>query len=101
MIPIRRVSQKENTCVLSFLMFYEDRKNTIFKVSSSVVYCIMKNYVCAYYLYFPQTKLHVANKGFENITYNDISGIGIPELLMNIISCHGFVSDTKSAVILS
>ena len=89
MIPIRRESKKENTCVLSFLMFYEDRKNTIFKVSSSVVYCIMNNYVCAYYLYFPQNKIHVANKVFENKTYNDISGIGIPELLMNIISCHG------------
>ena len=61
----------------------------------------MKNYVCAYYLYFPQTKLHVANKGFENITYNDISGISIPELLMNIISCHGFVNNMTSDVILS
>ena len=101
MIPIRRVLRKENTLVLSFLMFYEERKNMIFKVLSSVVYCITKNYACADYLYFPQTQLHVANKGFENITYNDISGIGIPELLMNIISCHGFVSDTKSAVILS
>ena len=34
-------------------------------------------------------------------TYNDVSVIGIPELLKNIISPHGFVNYTKSAVILS
>ena len=51
----------------------------------------------------PQTKLHVkfANKVFENTTYNDISAIEIPELLMNIISRHGFFNNTNSAVILS
>ena len=30
-----------------------------------------------------------------------MSGIFTPELLMNIMSCHGFVNNTKSAVILS
>ena len=83
------------------MMFDENRNNMIFKVLSSVVYCIIKNHVCADYLCCPQTKLHAENKGFKNTTYNDISGIGIPEILMKIISCHGFVNDSNSAVIFS
>ena len=82
-------------------MFYENMNNMIFKLLSSVVYCIINNYGCADYLCCHKNKLHVANKGFENTTYNDISGIGIPELLMNIISCRGFVNNTKSDAILS
>ena len=73
----------------------------IFKVLSSVVDSIINNYVCDDYLCCLQTKLHVENKGFENITYNDILIIGIPELLMIIISFLGFLNDTNSAVILS
>ena len=33
--------------------------------------------------------------------FNDISGIVIPDLIMNIISYHGFVNDKKPTVILS
>ena len=50
----------------------------IFKVLGSVVYCIMDNYVCADYLCLQKDKLSLENKGFENIRFNDISGIGIP-----------------------
>ena len=101
MMPIRRVSRKENTCVISLLVFCENRKSAIFKLLSSVVYCIMENYICAYYLCSPQTKAHVSNELFENTTYNDISLIVIIELLMNIISCNGLVKNMKPAVILS
>ena len=84
-------------------MFCEDIKNVIFKVLSSIAYCIMEKYLCVDYLGCPQTKLHVTNKVkvFENRTYNAVSGIGIPELLNNIISCRGFVKNSKSAVISS
>ena len=70
MTSIIKVFRKYNTCVLSLLMFYENRNNMIFKVLSSVFYCIMDNYVCVDYLCCPQTKLHVhfENKGFENKT---------------------------------
>ena len=81
-------------------MFNKNIKNTISKVISPVVYCIMDNYACDDYLCCKQAKLHVANKGFENKTFNDILGIGIPELLMNIISCNRFVNNIKSTVIL-
>ena len=63
----------------------------------------MENFVCVYYICCPEIKIHVTTKGqgYENITYNAVSGIGIPEILMNIISCHVFVTNRKSTVILS
>ena len=72
MVPNKKVLKKENTCVISLLMFYENRKNMIFKVLISIVYCTMDNYVWVHYMCFPKTKLYVTNKGqgFEKITYN-------------------------------
>ena len=72
----------------------------ISSVLSSVAYFIMDNDACDDYMCCQQAKLHVANKDFENKTFNDISGIRIPELFMNIISCHRFVNNNKSTVIL-
>ena len=72
------------------------------KVLSSIVYCIMDNFFVLIICVVPK-KLNVTCKGqvFKNITHNAVSGIVIPELLININSCHGFVKNTKSAVILS
>ena len=67
----------------------------------SVVYFIIQNYIYVYYLWLKQAKLYSAHKGFENTTFNDILGIRISELLINIMSCHGFVNDKKSTAILS
>ena len=41
----------------------------IFKVFSSIVYCIMENHVFVDYMCFTQNKLHDTNKGqeYENI----------------------------------
>ena len=60
----------------------------------------MENYVCDGYLCLYQAKLHFADKVFKNTTFNDISGIIIPEILINIISCNGFLNNVKSTVIL-
>ena len=102
-MPVIRVLKKENTRVLSLLMLYENRKIIIFKVLSSIFYCITEKYVCVYYLCCMKTKLHVTGRGqgSESIRYFSVSGIFIPEILMNIISCHGFVNNTKSDVKLS
>ena len=42
MVFIRNFSRKENTRVISFLIFYENINRTIFKVLGSVVYSIME-----------------------------------------------------------
>ena len=75
----------------------------IFKVLSSIVYCIVESCVFVDCLCCPETKLFVVNtgQGFENRTYNYVSGMGIPELLMNIISCHVFGNNKNSVVIFS
>ena len=59
------------------LYIYENRKNMIVKVLSSVVVCIIENYVCADYLCCLQTKPHVTNELFENKTWKDISRVCI------------------------
>ena len=63
-MPIKKVLNKENTHVLSLLIFYENRNNVMFKLLSSVFLvsqkiCIYPDYMCC-----PQTKLNIANKGF-------------------------------------
>ena len=70
---------------------------------SSIVYCIMEKFLCVDYLCCTKTKLHVTSKvqGSEYRTYNSVSEIGTPELLMKKIACHRFLNNTKSAVILS
>ena len=63
----------------------------------------MENFVCIDYMCCTETKLRVTSKGrgFENITYNAVSVIVITELMIIIISFHGFVNNTKSSFILS
>ena len=40
------------------------------------------------------------HKGFEDTSYNEISVIVIPDLLMNIVSYHGFAKENNPNVIL-
>ena len=60
----KKVLNKDNTFVISLLMFCEDRKNIIYKFLSLVVYCIMESYVCYDYLFCMQNKPHITNKEF-------------------------------------
>ena len=38
---------------------------------------------------------------FEQTSFNILLGIGIPELLLNLVSCHGFMKKPNSTVILN
>ena len=93
--------KKYSTCVLEIMIFDENKKIATFMMLGSVIYCIMENHLCADYLCLKQDKIYLEQKGFENTTSNDILGIAIAELLMNIMSCCGFVKNNKTAVILS
>ena len=63
---------------------------------SFVIYTIIKNYVCIAYLACQSKKLceiPVGSGGGSehgDKSFDKILGIGIPYLLMNLISCHGF-----------
>ena len=77
MVPIIKALKKYNTSVLSLMLFYENRKSIIFEVLASVAYCIMDNYLFVNSMCLHQAEIYLVHKGFENKTFNDISGIGI------------------------
>ena len=82
--------------MLEFIMFYEKRADNIaYRLSSCVIYTIIKNYVCIDYLDF-QKQLSEIPVGYGGGSkhgdkrFDRILGIGIPDLIMNLMSCHGF-----------
>ena len=64
-----------------------------FRFLSCVAYSVIDNYVCIDYLGCQSKKLSVMyyDKIYEARSYNESIRIGIPEVLMNIISCNGFM----------
>ena len=64
--------KKDNTRVLAPLMFYENRKKTIFKVLDSVIYVTTEKYLCDDHMCLQQGQLYFAHKGFESTTFNNI-----------------------------
>ena len=104
---IRATLSKKKTRVLALLMFYETRADNpkkYFKVLSCVIYTIIKNYVFIYYLAWQSNKLSEINAGSVRRSkhgdkkIDNILGIGIPFLLMNIMSYRGFLKKINSVV---
>ena len=54
-----------------------------------VVYCFIGKYVCTNYLIL-QIELNwlSSHRGFDDTSFDDISGIGIPEALLNVLSSY-------------
>ena len=72
-------------------MFYETKTKkptTVYRVLSCVIYSVIENYVCNNYLCCHSKKLSVisSDKIFGEASYNELLGIGIPEVLTNLIS---------------
>ena len=97
--------RKNDTCVIEIVMFYETKTKNLAKlysVLSYVLYYVIENYVCIDYLCCHSKKLSVisSDKMFEEDSYNEFIGIGIPEVIMHLIYCHRFTKNTNSTVIL-
>ena len=81
-------------------------REKFFKVLSCVIYTIISNYVCIDYLACESKKLSELPVYFGgsfkhgNKSYDKILGIGIPYLLMNLMSCHEFLKNINYVVIL-
>ena len=91
-----------NTRVISLIMFYDNRESPIFKVLGVVVYCFFDKYVCIDYLSLQrESKFSLPHRKFEDTSFDEISGIGTPENLLNIVSCYGFVQYEISTLILT
>ena len=78
----------------------------MFKVLSSVIYTIIDRYVCIEYLGTEIKKISVLRLGctlktkHEGMDYHNLFDIGIPDILLNMFSCHGFLNNNESIVIL-
>ena len=103
---IRDCLMKNNTSIMELIMIYETVGMAIRKVYivlSCVVYNIIDNYVCINYLSC-QSKILCnisKNSTFKETNFNLLLGIGIPELSLNLVSCHGFMLKPNSIVILN
>ena len=73
---------------------------------SSVIYTIIDKYVCIDYLCYDKSKWGYLNFGctgtnkHSGLEYENVLGIGIPDLLLNLLSCTGFLKNNDSVVIL-
>ena len=106
---IAKTLSKNNTRVLALVIFYESGGGVIiklFRVMSCVIYTIIDKYVCIDYLGSNKSKLSYLRLGCTESNkhngrdYDNVLGIGIPDLLLNLLSCHGFLNDNDSVVIL-
>ena len=70
---------------------------------SCVDYSLIDNYVCIKYLLCQSKTLSfISSKPtFEQTSFNILPGIGIPELLLNLVYCHGLMKKPNSTVILN
>ena len=105
---ISKILSKRITRVLAFFMFYETRQKNV-KISQSIELCHLYNYkqLCLYWLFRLLLKklseLCIGSGGrlkHVNKNYDKILGIGISDLLMNLMSCHCFLNNKDSVVIL-
>ena len=73
---------------------------------SCVIYKIIDRYVCVDYLGTEKKKISELRLGctlsskHDGMDYNNLFGIGIPDILLNMLSCHGFLNNNDSIVIL-
>ena len=87
---------KKNTSVMALIMIYENNGEILKKlhrVLSCVVYTLIDNYVFIDYLSCQSKTLSdiSSNTEFKDTSFNVLPGIGIPERLLNLVSCHGFM----------
>ena len=100
---------KKNTRVLALVVFYElgnINPSKMFKVLSCVIYTTINRYVCIDYLGTEKKKISELRFGCtlqlknDGVDYNNLFGIGIPDILLNMLSCHGFLKNNDSIMIL-
>ena len=96
---INKTLMKWDTRVLALVVFNEQRPfnpRKMLIVLSFVIYTIIDRYVCIDYLGTETKKISELRLGctlktkHENMDYDNIFGIGITDILLNMLSCQGF-----------
>ena len=90
-------------CAIALLMFYDNRKNhakKVYRVLGCGLYYVIEKYFCIEYLFCNSKTIGEISSDKEklNNSCNELLDIGILEVLMNLISCHGFMKNTNSDV---
>ena len=101
MVPNRKVFKKNNICVISILMFYENRKIMIYKVLGSVIYCIIDNYLCVGFMCLQKVRLSLEHKylkrqhsmifqelAFHHYEWTSWCVIGLRKIINQLLSCN-------------
>ena len=91
---------------MALIMFYENngvKLNKMYRVLSCVVYSLIDNDVCIKYISC-QSKTLISISTipiFEETSFSILLGIGISELLLNLVYFHEFMKKPNSTVILN
>ena len=91
---------------MALIMIYEHNgeiPKTVYRMLSYIFYTFIDNYVFIDYLSSQSKTLCdiSSNPTFKDTSFNLLLGIGIPELLLNLVYCHGFMKKPNSTVILN
>ena len=106
MKTIKIFLMKKNTSVMALIIIYENNgeiPKQIYRFLGCVECNLIHNYVCIDYLLCQSKTLRYISRNtkFKDTSLNLLLGIGITELLLNIVSCHGFTKKPNSTVILN
>ena len=91
---MRKTLKHDIARAIPLIVFYDNRKSLIFKVLGVVTYWFIEIYMSIDYLCLQRKlMLSLLHRRFEDDLFDEISGIDIPELLLNIVSCYGYIQD--------
>ena len=91
---------KNDVSIHSLTIFYYSINTLVYKDIGGVMHTIIDEYIFVYYLGLIQEKLSKHDNNFKNNNFKDLSGLVIPDIFMNVISCHLFVKSSISTLIL-
>ena len=96
---IKNELTKRNVSVITLMKFYDKSKIVIYKVIGSVIYTIVDNCICLDCLDFSKRSYRNMTITLKTPSSKIYTMLGILEILMNIILCHGFTKSSISTVI--
>ena len=85
--------------VISLVMFYYNRTIVLYKLIGSIIYSFIDDFLCLDYLDTAQQKIS-AYGNMCDFVFNELYGLVIPEIMINIISCNSFKKWITSILVL-
>ena len=99
---MKKTVKRDSTRDISMIMFYNNRQSLIFKVLGVSVYWFLGKCVCVnYFCLQREVKFSLLHRWFEDTSFNELSVIGIPKVLLNIVSYYSYIQDNNSTLILT